>query len=226
MMLRRYDEAIGSFDACLARGGTSAALYEARGLALASHGSYERALADYTMALNLGRATPSLLANRGWAYLLGGAPAPALRDFDESLRLDPSNGHALSGRALTNVQLRKTREAIADAQASIRLNPDDSRQVYNAARVFCQAAACLESSAEKTGATMATADRYRTEALKLLARALDLCPEADRSRFWDEFVRKDSSLDLIRRARSFNALGARAAPGRPSVAPARQGTGS
>jgi serine/threonine protein kinase/predicted Zn-dependent protease len=225
MLLRRYDEAVGSFDACLAHGGSSAALYEARGLALASHGSYERALADYTMALSLSRATPSLLANRGWVYLLSGAPAPALRDFDESLRLDSSNGHALSGRALTNVQLRKTREAISDAQASLRLNPDDSRQVYNAARVFCQAAACLESSAEKNGMTMSTADRYRNEALRLLTRALDLCPEADRSRFWEDYVRKDSSLDLIRRSRSFIDLGARAAAVRPSVVPARQGTG-
>jgi eukaryotic-like serine/threonine-protein kinase len=221
MVLRRYDEAIGAFDACHARGGASAALYEARGLALASRGSYERALADDTMALNMGRATPSLLANRGWVYLLSGAPGPALRDFDESVKLDPTNSHALSGRALTNVQLRKTREAIADAQASIRLSPDDSRQVYNAARVFCQAAACLESSTERNNMTMVTADRYRTESLRLLSRAVDLCPDADRSRFWDEFVRKDASLDLIRRSRSFVALGARAAAGRPSAASQR-----
>ena len=33
MMLRRYDEAIRSFDVCLARKGASAELYEARGLA-------------------------------------------------------------------------------------------------------------------------------------------------------------------------------------------------
>jgi eukaryotic-like serine/threonine-protein kinase len=225
MMLRRYDEAVGSFDACLAHGGSSAALYEARGLALASHGSYGRALADYTMALSLGQPTSSLLANRGWVYLLSGAPAPALRDFDESLRLDASNGHALSGRALTYVQLHKTREAVSDAQASIRLNPDDSRQAYNASRVFCQAAASLESSAEKNGTMMATADRYRNEALRLLSRALDLCPQADRSRFWDDYVRKDSSLDLIRRSRLFIDLGARSTAVRPSVVPAQHGAG-
>jgi tetratricopeptide (TPR) repeat protein len=224
MMLRRYDEAIQAFDACLARGGGSAAVREARGLALASDGSYERALADYTIALGLGRPTPSLLANRGWAYLLSGAAAPALRDFDESLRLDPSNGHALGGRALANAQLRRTKEAIADARASVRLSPDDSRQSYNAARVFCQSAACLESSAEKNGSTMALADQYRNEALRLLARAVDLCPEADRPRFWEEFVRKDASLDLIRRSRSFIALGARAVA-RPPTHPPRGGSG-
>jgi tetratricopeptide (TPR) repeat protein len=214
MMLRRYDEAIGSLDACIARGGASAAIYEARGLSLASRGSYEKALADYTMALNLGRATPSLLANRGWAYLLGGALAPAVRDFDESIRLDPSNGHALSGRALANVQLRKTREAIDDAQASIRLNPGDSRQVYNAARVFCQAAACLESATVRNDRSMAAAGRYRVEALRLLVRAVDLCPAEDRARFWDEFVRKDASLDPIRGSRFYVDLGARVSSSR------------
>ena len=225
MTLRRYDEAVGAFDACQARGGASAALYEARGLALASRGSYERALSDYTMALNLGRVTSSLLANRGWVYWLGGAPAPALRDFDESLRLDPSNSHALSGRALANVQLRKTREAIADAQASVRLSPDDSRQAYNAARVFCQAAACLESSAETTETRTPTAGHYRTEALRLLARAVDLCPEADRSRFWDDFVREDASLDLIRKSRPFIDLEARIVARRPSCTPGQGTTG-
>ena len=224
MMLRRFDEAIGAFDACLSRGGGSSSLHEARGLALASQGSYERALGDYTMALNLGRATPSLMANRAWAYLLGGAPAPALRDFDEALRLDPSNGHALSGRALANVQLRKVREAVDDARASIRLSPDDSRQAYNAARVFCQAAACVESSTEKNVRMMADAERYRAEALRLLARAVDLCPAEDRLRFWDDFVRKDASLDPIRRSRSFVALGARATAGWQSIAPGPGGT--
>src|SRR6185312_2712207 len=132
---------------------------------------------------------------------------PALRDFDEALRLDPSNGHALSGRALTNVQLRKAREAVADARASIRTSPEDARQVYNAARVFCQAAACLESAPEKTVGTLATAGQYRMEALKLLSRAVELCPEADRARFWDDVVRKDASLEPIRRARSYIDLG-------------------
>jgi tetratricopeptide (TPR) repeat protein len=224
MMLRRYDEAIGSFDACLAKGGASATLYEARGLALVSRGSYERALGDYTMALNLGQPTTSLLANRGWVYLLGGAAAAAARDFDESLRLDPSNSHALSGRALAQAQLRKPREAVADALASLRLSPDDSRQAYNAARVFCQAAACLEASPEKNESMLATAQRHRDEAIRLLARSVDLCPAPDRSRFWDDFVCKDPSFDLIRRSRRFLVLGTRATAGQSSGYPRREGT--
>ena len=71
----------------------------------------------------------------------------------------------------------------------------------------------------------ATADRYRAETLKLLARAVDLCPPADRARFWDDFVRKDASLDLIRKTRSFLALGARATAGRTSVVSGKQEQG-
>ena len=71
--LKRFDEAIRSFDICLARGTPSPALYEARGLALAWRGSYALAIADYTMALNSGQGTSSLYDNRGWAYLSSGA---------------------------------------------------------------------------------------------------------------------------------------------------------
>jgi tetratricopeptide (TPR) repeat protein len=216
MMLRRYEEAILSFDVCLARGERSAALFEARGLALSSSGAYDRALADYTMALSLGPPTTSLLANRGWVYLLSGAPSLAQRDFDHALRLDSTNGHAYSGRALTHVQTRKIAEAIDDARESLRLSPDDSRQIYNAARVYCQAAAYLEGTPERSERTLASADRYRNESIRLLARALELCPEADRTRFWNECVKKDSTLDLIRRSRSFLALGARATSARRS----------
>jgi serine/threonine protein kinase/Flp pilus assembly protein TadD len=224
MMLRRYDEAIRSFNICLAGGDASASIYEARGLALASRGSYDRALADYTMALSLGKPTSSLLANRGWVYLLSGASTPALRDFDEALKLDPSNSHALSGRGLTNVQIHRTREAVEDANASIRLSPDDSRQIYNAARVYCQAAAKLESSPDRNPVMLARAERYRVETMRLLERAIELCPAGDRSRFWNEFVRKDNSFDLIKRSRSFLALGAQAAPRRSSMVSGREGS--
>jgi serine/threonine protein kinase/Flp pilus assembly protein TadD len=208
--LKRYDEAVRALDACIERGTPTPALYEARGLALTWSGSYDRAVTDLTVALSRGKPTPSLLANRGWAYLLSGAPGPAARDFDEALRLDPSNGHALGGRALAYVQLRKPREAVADAAASARANPGDPRQSYNAARVYCQAAACLESDPSRLGGAWNAAGRYRVEALALIARALELTPEPDRARFWAQVVRPDSALDPIRRTPKYLALEARA----------------
>ena len=212
--LKRYDEAIRSFDACLARGLAPQAIYEARGLARAWSGSYERAIADYTMALNVGRGGPSLYAYRGWSYLLSGAPAPALRDFDAALRLDPSNGHAMSGRAQAYVQLMRPGEAVVDARGCVRLDPGDARQAYNAARVLCQAAVCLEADPARFGGGWAASGRYRAEALEYLARARELHPEADRARFWDEVVRADVTIEPIRRSRRYRELDALA--GRPA----------
>jgi tetratricopeptide (TPR) repeat protein len=209
--LRRYDEAIHSFDVCIAKGTRSPALYEARGLALAWRGSYAKAIDDYTMALDRGQATSSLYENRGWAYLSTAAPELALLDFDKALQLDSKNGHALSGRALAYVQLRKPGEAVKDARESVRLSPVDARQVYNAARVICQAGLCLEANSAKASRDWATAARYRSEALQLVARSVELTPAAERARFWTQLVRTDQALDPIREARRFRELDAWAA---------------
>ncbi|MDR3636418.1 MAG: protein kinase [Isosphaeraceae bacterium] len=201
--LKRYDEAIRAFDLCLGLGGPTPALYEARGLALASRGSYPRAISDYTLALTSGRDTPSLHANRGWAYLFSGAPELALGDFDATLRSEPANSHALSGRALAHVQLRKPEEAVADARASTRSGSHDARIAYNAARVLSQAAACHEADPARGKTAWEIAGRYRTEALQWLARAIELTPRQERTRFWVDVVRPDTALEQIRRSRHF-----------------------
>jgi tetratricopeptide (TPR) repeat protein/tRNA A-37 threonylcarbamoyl transferase component Bud32 len=207
--LKRFDDAIRSFDICLAKGAPSASLYEARGLSLAYAGSYERAIADYTLALGAGRATASLHGHRGWAYLFSGAPAPASRDFDEALRLDPADARALSGRALANVQQRRAREAIADARASIRAPNPDPRLIYNAARVFCQAAARLEADPGRTRGEWESAGRHRAEALTLIERAMSSMPAPERAAFWAQIIRTDTALEPIRTSRKFLELDAR-----------------
>lgn len=202
--LRRLDEAIRAFDLCLAKGKPTAALYEARGLAEAQRGVYERAIADYTLALRAGRGTASLHANRGWAYLFSGAPVPASRDFDEALRLEPSDPRALSGRAMANVQQRRVHEAVADARASVQVSGRDARLIYGAARVYCQAAACLESDSGRSRGDWEVAGRYRSEALDLIARSLSLMPAPERAAFWTKVVRDDAALEPIRRSRRFH----------------------
>ncbi len=209
--LRRFDEAIRAFDLGLAKGKPSSSLYEARGLALAQRGSYERAIADYTLALGAGRVTASLYTNRGWAYLFGGAPAPASHDFDEALRLDPADARALSGRGMANVQQRKVREAIADVQASVQASDRDARLIYNAARVYCQAAACLEADPARSHGAWEVAGRYRAEALDLISRSLSLMPAPERTGFWTQVVQSDTALEPIRRSRKFVDLDAQLA---------------
>jgi len=221
MKLRRYDETIKSFDNCLATGSPSPALHEARGLALAYNGSYGRAIADYTLALHAGRKTASLYSDRGWAYLFGGAPGPAANDFDEALRLDCSDGRDLSGRSLANIQQRKVREAVADVRAAAQTSPRDPRLLYNAARVICQAAACLESDTARSNGAWEAAGRYRVEALTLIARSVEILSAAERARFWRDVVSTDSALEPVRKSRKFLELDGRLA--RSSAAVARGG---
>ncbi len=204
--LKRFDEAIRSFDVCLVGGGPSAALYEARGLALAYSGDYDRAISDYTLALQMGRGTASLHTHRGWAYLFSGAPGPAERDFDDALRVNPSDDRALSGRALANLQQHRIHEAVADARASADATAQDPRLLYNAARVYCQAAAALESNPARTRSDWAAAGRYRFESLAQIARSLGLMPEVERARFWSEVISKDAALKPIRRSKTFLEL--------------------
>jgi eukaryotic-like serine/threonine-protein kinase len=204
--LKRFDEAIRSFDICIAHENTSAILYEARGLALAYSGSHDRAIADYTLALSKGQRTAPLLTHRGWAYLFGGAPGPAVRDFDEALQRDSSDARALSGRALAMVQQHKVRDAVADARASAEGNTQDPRLLYNAARVYCHAAAILEADRARTHGERSDAGRYRAVSLALIVRSLGLMPEAERSKFWTQVIRGDAALEPIRTTRKFLEL--------------------
>jgi eukaryotic-like serine/threonine-protein kinase len=206
--LKRFDDAVRSFDFCLTRGKPTALLYEARGLALAHCGQFGRAIADYTLALSSGRATASLYGHRGWAYLFSAAPAPAARDFDLALRLDPSDARALSGRALANVQQRNVPQGVADARASVQASQHDPRLIYNAARVYCQAAACLESDASRSHGAWEAAGGYRAEALSLIGRSIRLMPAPQRAAFWTQVVQTDAALEPIRTSRGFLKLDA------------------
>jgi tetratricopeptide (TPR) repeat protein len=208
VQMKRFAAAIRSFDNCLERGTPTAALYEARGLALAYNGSYGRAIADYTLALCSGPGTASLYSHRGWAYLFSGAPGPAAHDFDEALRREPSNGRSLAGRALANVQQRKIPQAIEDVRASTQVNAADARLLYNAARVYCQAAASLEADPVRSRAAWEAAGRYRVEAQSLITRSLALMPVHERCHFWHQVISTDSTLEPIRRSKKFFELGA------------------
>jgi tetratricopeptide (TPR) repeat protein len=135
--------------------------------------------------------------------LFSAAPGLAKRDFDEALRLDPGDGRALSGRALANVQQRKVDDAVADARASAAADPGDSRLLYNAARVLCQAAACLESDPGRKNADWEAAGRYRREALDLITQSLNHMPVAERVTFWRQVIRPDNAIEPIRNSKRF-----------------------
>ena len=197
--LRRYDEVIRSCDAVLAKGKPSADLYELRGLARIGRRDFAGAIEDDTLALALRPGSIPLLTRRGWSYLVSNAHELALRDFEEALRLDPSNADAYNGRGTARARLGRHREAAADAEEALRHGEPSSRTVYNAARVYAQAASVSASEARRKGrdAVLAVV-RYQDRAIALVHEAVERLPAERRALFWRDQVLADPSLRPIR----------------------------
>ena len=90
-------------------------------------------------------------------------------------------------------------------------NAKDPRLLYNAARVYCQAAAALEADPARSQSEWAAAGRYRVESLALIVRSLGLMPEAERAQFWTQVIRGDAALEPIRKSKKFLELEAQVA---------------
>jgi eukaryotic-like serine/threonine-protein kinase len=214
--LKRYDDVIVSCNAYLRAGNPSAELLELRGLARARRDDFAGAIEDYTQALALLPGQSLLHCRRGWAYLVSDAAQLAWRDFEEAIRLDPSSGDAYSGRGSALVLLSRHHEAANDAEESLRHGEPAPRILYNAARIFAQAAG---SGAAKAGrgdrSALDPVRRHQDRALELLGQALALTPDEQRGVFWSEVVRSDLALTAIRRLPGFNQLAAKYAPPPP-----------
>ena len=120
-----------------------------------------------------------------------------------ALKSDPSDDRALSGRALAFIQQHKIREALADARASAHGGARDPRLLYNAARVYCQAAVALEARPGRSSSDWVAAGSYRVESLNLIVRSLGLLSEDERSRFWTQVICADTTLEPIRKSKKF-----------------------
>ncbi len=207
--IHQYDKAVRSLDRCLQNGPATAEVFQARGLAQAALHRYPEAIADYTQALQLQPADSRTRTYRGWAYLAGEAAVLALHDFEKVLRLEPANGDAYLGRAHARVRLGQYARAIADADAALRHGPETPRLLWNAARVFAQAA----------GANVTAKGEHEERTVRLLQKALERLPEGQRSAFWRTCIHPDAALEPVRRQPAFLRLEA-------EYTPANQGTGS
>jgi serine/threonine protein kinase/Tfp pilus assembly protein PilF len=208
--LKDYREAARSCDLYLEKGGTPGAdVYRTRGLIRASLANYTGAIADYTQALALA-PDPATYAHRGWTYLATDAPRLALPDFEEAIRLRPENGDAHNGRGYARVRLGHVPEAVVDAETALRLGPQDPRLVWNAARIYAQAAGQLDADAAKRDRrAVELRSRYEQQAVQLLRQALDLTPAPEQAAFWRDCIGADkAALHPIRRSAAFARLAA------------------
>jgi tetratricopeptide (TPR) repeat protein len=200
-------EAIASLDRYLKKPNPAAGpnvradVYRARGLAGVKLGHYADARDDFTLALSL-KEDSATHAYRGWAYLVSKAPQLALLDFEKALQLDENNADAYIGRASARVKLgaklSDLQEAVADAEKALSCGKrNDSRMMWNAARIYAQAAAKLDG--ERDRHMLKVGARYREQALQLLREALNVTPVAERASFMRKYIQGDADLSRFSR---------------------------
>lgn len=204
LKLQRYPQAIASVDAYLKDNSAPATqAYRVRGYAksMLATPDHRGAVEDYSRALAMEPADVPTLLSRGHCYLALNSPVLALPDFEEALRLDPKNGDAYTARGHTFLRAGKLKKAIADAEQAIRVGSAQHRTMYNAARIFAQAVAQLDSEPGRTRpTTLEQRAQYQDRALVLIRKSLELVAVGKRAAFWQDTVRTDAALDPIRRS--------------------------
>jgi tetratricopeptide (TPR) repeat protein len=202
LSLKKFEEVIGSCDALLAQKNKRADLFELRGLARAAKRDYAGAIEDDTEALSLGPRSASLLARRGWLYVLTDAPRLAVRDFDEAIRVESSSSDAHLGRGAALVRLGRHRQAVVDVEQALQLGEPTARMLYNAARVFAQAATAARSEVPRIGRdALSQVNRYLDRAVELIQMARKLLPADQRSSFQSDVLHDPDLSILYRRLR-------------------------
>jgi tetratricopeptide (TPR) repeat protein len=220
--LKRYEDALRSLDQYLKIASSQglptgpespiskdalAEAYLTRGLLRVRLKDGPGATDDYTQALAL-KPDGTTYAHRGWAHVLCEAPLLALHDFEDAIRLQPELADAYNGRGYARVKVGQYRQAVADAEEAIRRGPRTDRTLYNAARIYSQAAGKVDAEAAAKGLAGASAlrSRYEGRAVELIRQALDLHSAPERRAFWQEFIGPDGALQPIRRTPEFARL--------------------
>jgi tetratricopeptide (TPR) repeat protein len=196
----RYNDLMRSCDALLAGGQMSAQVVELRGLARQALKDYAGAIEDATVALALAPDKTHLLVQRGWLYILAEAPRLALRDFEAVLSRDPSSGEAYTGRGAAQVRMGKLGEALDDVEKGLGLGQPTHLLLYNAGRIYAQAAIVASTEARRKGQdAVVLVNRYQDRAVTLVREALKRLPADRRASFWRDSIQADPALSTLRR---------------------------
>jgi tetratricopeptide (TPR) repeat protein len=222
--LERYAEVVAGLDDYLEKASRNlgdylkkeepvADAYRARGLAKAKLRDPAAALDDYTRALDIDPDAETY-AFRGWVYLVIDSPKLALRDFEKAVALDPKSGDAYNGRGHARALLGRSRDAVADAEQAVVLGskegPERARLLYNAARTYAQAARNVAAELNPGRAARELRQQRQERALGLVRSALQaLASDAQRHRFWREYIDTDNAMAPLHSSEGFAVLAAK-----------------
>jgi tetratricopeptide (TPR) repeat protein len=182
-------------------------VYRARAQAAVAVGDHAAAAEDYGRALDDddGLNTAADRAGRGWCYVMLEALPLALRDFEQTVCLDPGNCDGYIGRGYVLAKRGRLAEAVRDADKALQFGSDQPRTLYNAARIFAQAAA---SAAPEGPSESVRQQQCQERALELLREAMGALPKTQRSDFWRRSVEHDAALNPVRATAGFRGLAA------------------
>ena len=121
--LKRFEEALASYDRALMLRPDYAEALSNRGVTLHELKRFEEALASYDRALTLRPDFAEALLNRGNTLHKLKRFEEALASYDRALMLRPDYAEALSNRGLTLQELRRFEEALASYSRALELKP-------------------------------------------------------------------------------------------------------
>jgi tetratricopeptide (TPR) repeat protein len=129
--LRRFEEAIESYDRALSlRPGDTEALFN-RGVAQQALGRFAEALESHERVLKASAGHASALCNRGLVLDQLGRPEDALASYDRALAVQPNFVEALSNRGNLLSRLGRLAEALASYDRALAVRSDHAEVLYN-----------------------------------------------------------------------------------------------
>jgi tetratricopeptide (TPR) repeat protein len=121
--LRRFEEALASYDAALAAAPDRVDIRINRGTTLLELDRFDEALASFDGALAADPTNLAALINRGNACVKDKRFAEALGSYDRALAIDPNHAAAITDRGVALAELDRFDEALAAHEAALRIEP-------------------------------------------------------------------------------------------------------
>src|SRR5207302_1563249 len=145
--LKRFDEALASYERAIELNGEFAEAFYNRGKALLELKRLDDALASYDKAVAL-RPYAAGYCGRGIVLSQLRRPDAALASFEQAIALDPNQAEAFNLRANALLELKRIDEALASYDKSIALNPARAEGFYDRAHGRLLAGRYLEGWAD------------------------------------------------------------------------------
>ncbi|MGA8970281.1 MAG: tetratricopeptide repeat protein, partial [Pseudolabrys sp.] len=190
--LKRYDEALASYDCAIALRPNLVEAHCNRGNTLRELRRYEEALTSYDRALALLPTLVEAISNRGITLAELKRYDEALDAFARAIALRPNDAELFNKRGVILDQIKRPAESLADYDRALALRPDYTDALYNRGNAlhdlkrFDEALACYDqllplrpndgNTFNNRGKILKELNRY-DEAFACSARALALLPE-------------------------------------------------